>query len=184
LLMTGLWPEAVRVLLTLSLQLEVSPIKLDKVLKSLERRANRFGLMHAEDIVRGFEVLFGKFMPILVLQEVHLSFNHMIIVLLFTTFSLLAFFAFLGLAFTSFESLKSGVSTAVQSMLAVLGAVGLQSGASQEAAEVEQRMKQHIEAIMGDKLSKAREQVEELQEKFKPQTTIKEGKPLKVLLLD
>ena len=78
------------------------------------------------------------------------------------------------------QSLKSGVSTAVQSMLAVLGAVGLQSGASQEAAEVEQRMKQHIEAIMGDKLSRAREQVEEQQEAYKPEPSPKEGKPLKV----
>ena len=68
----------------------------------------------------------------------------------------------------------------MQSMLAVLGAVGLQSGASQEAEEVEQRMKQHIEAIMGDKLSRAKEQVEELQEAYKPEPTTKEGKPLKV----
>lgn len=68
-------------------------------------------------------------------------------------------------------------------MLAVLGAVGLQSGASQEAEEVEQKMKQHIESIMGDKLSRAKEQVEELQEAYKPEPTSKEGKPLKVYLL-
>lgn len=84
-------------------------------------------------------------------------------------------------SFSAFlQSLKSGVSTAVQSMLAVLGAVGLQSGASQEAEEVEQRMKQHIESIMGDKLSRAKEQVEELQEAYKPEPSTKEGKPLKV----
>lgn len=81
------------------------------------------------------------------------------------------------------QSLKSGVSTAVQSLLAILGAVGLQSGASQEAEQVEQRMKQHIEAIMGDKLSRAKEQAEELQEAYKPEPKSKEGKPLKVRLL-
>ena len=154
--MTGLWPEAVRVLLTLSLQLEVSPFKLDRVLKSLERRTNRFGLLKPEDIglvlsslsvegmtfsmlrdviqnmrirmpeqdikrmfdlmdinhdlslslgelLSGFEVLFGRFMPMLVLHEVGLSLDRMLLVLLLTTLALLAFFGFLGLAFTSFE---------------------------------------------------------------------------------
>ncbi|XP_026190324.1 LOW QUALITY PROTEIN: uncharacterized protein LOC113146614 [Cyclospora cayetanensis] len=233
LLMTGLWPEAIRVLLTLSLQLEVPESRLERVLKALERRTNRFGLIRPEDVgsilsslsvegmtfgmlrdviqkmriqmpeqdikrmfdlmdinhdlnlslgelLSGFEVLFGRFMPLLVLQEVGLSLDRMLLVLCLTTVGLLAFFGFLGLAFSSFESLKSGVSTAVQSMLAVLGAVGLQSGASQEAEEVEQRMKQHIESIMGDKLSRAKEQVEELQEAYKPEPSTKEGKPLKL----
>ncbi|KAL8450966.1 hypothetical protein Emag_002968 [Eimeria magna] len=132
------------------------------------------------ELLSGFEILFGRFMPLLVLQEVGLSLDRMLLVLCLTTIGLLAFFGFLGLAFSSFESLKSGVSTAVQSVLAVLGAVGLQSGASQEAEEVEQRMKQHIESIMGDKLSRAKEQVEELQEAYKPQPLTKEGKPLKL----
>ncbi|CDJ37889.1 EF hand domain-containing protein, putative [Eimeria tenella] len=233
LLMTGLWPEAIRVLLTLALQLEVPNSRLERVLKSMERRTNRFGLIKPEDVgsilsslsvegmsfamlrdvihkmriqmpeqdikrmfdlmdinhdlslslselLSGFEVLFGRFMPLLVLQEVGLSLDRMLLVLCLTTLGLLAFFGFLGLAFSSFESLKSGVSTAVQSMLAVLGAVGLQSGASQEAEEVEQKMKQHIESIMGDKLSRAKEQVEELQEAYKPEPTSKEGKPLKL----
>ncbi|KAL8270368.1 hypothetical protein Esti_005692 [Eimeria stiedai] len=233
LLMTGLWPEAIRVLLTLSLQLEVPESRLHRVLKTMERRTNRFGLTKPEDVgsilsslsvegmtfgmlrdviqkmriqmpeqdikrmfdlmdinhdlnlslgelLSGFEILFGRFMPLLVLQEVGLSLDRMLLVLCLTTIGLLAFFGFLGLAFSSFESLKSGVSTAVQSVLAVLGAVGLQSGASQEAEEVEQRMKQHIESIMGDKLSRAKEQVEELQEAYKPQPLTKEGKPLKL----
>ncbi|CDJ45704.1 EF hand domain-containing protein, putative [Eimeria brunetti] len=233
LLMTGLWPEALRVLLTLSLQVEVSEEKLMRVMKGAERRTNRFGLMRPEEVgwvlgavavegmsfsmlreamqrmrvkvpeqavkrmfdlmdinhdlslslselLSGFEVLFGRFMPLLVLQEVGLSIDRMLMVLFLTTVALLAFFGFLGLAFASFESLKSGVSTAVQSMLAVLGALGLQSGASQEAAQVEQKMKQHIEAIMGDKLSRAKEQAEEMQEAYKPQPSPKEGKPLKI----
>ncbi|KYF39187.1 EF hand protein [Toxoplasma gondii ARI] len=81
---------------------------------------------------------------------------------------------------SSAQSLKSGISTAVQSLLAVLGAVGLQSSASQEMEQVQERMKAHIEAIMGDQLSKAKEQVEELQEYIKPEPPSKEGKPSKL----
>lgn len=156
LLMTGLWPEAIRVLLTLALQLEVPNSRLERVLKSMERRTNRFGLIKPEDVgsilsslsvegmsfamlrdvihkmriqmpeqdikrmfdlmdinhdlslslselLSGFEVLFGRFMPLLVLQEVGLSLDRMLLVLCLTTLGLLAFFGFLGLAFSSFE---------------------------------------------------------------------------------
>lgn len=68
----------------------------------------------------------------------------------------------------------------MQSLLAVLGAVGLQSSASQEMEQVEAKMKERIEMIMGDQLSKAKEQVEELQEYIKPEPPSKEGKPTKV----
>ena len=55
------------------------------------------------ELLSGFEVLFGRFMPMLVLHEVGLSLDRMLLVLLLTTLALLAFFGFLGLAFTSFE---------------------------------------------------------------------------------
>ncbi|KFG58426.1 EF hand domain-containing protein [Toxoplasma gondii RUB] len=232
-LMTGLWPEAIRVLLKLSLQLDVSESHITTVLAAMDRRANRYGLIRPEEVgailsnlsvegmtfsmlrdviqkmrvlmpeqdikrmfdlmdinqdltlslgelLSGFEVLFGRLMPALVLKQVGLSNERMLLILSCTTLGLLAFFGFLGLAFSSFESLKSGISTAVQSLLAVLGAVGLQSSASQEMEQVQERMKAHIEAIMGDQLSKAKEQVEELQEYIKPEPPSKEGKPSKL----
>ncbi|PFH34767.1 EF hand domain-containing protein [Besnoitia besnoiti] len=232
-LMTGLWPEAIRVLLKLSLQLDVPESHITSVLSSMDRRANRYGLIRPEEVgailsnlsvegmtfsmlrdviqkmrvvmpdqdikrmfdlmdinqdltlslgelLSGFEVLFGRLMPALVLKQVGLSNERMLIILCCATLGLLAFFGFLGLAFSSFESLKSGISTAVQSLLAVLGAVGLQSSASQEMEQVQERMKTHIEAIMGDQLSKAKEQVEELQEYIKPEPPSKEGKPTKL----
>ncbi|PHJ22833.1 ef hand domain-containing protein [Cystoisospora suis] len=235
-LMTGLWPEAIRVLLKLSLQLDVAESHISSVLAGMDRRANRYGLIRPEDIggilsnlsvngmsfsmlrdviqkmrvlmpeqdikrmfdlmdinqdltlslgelLSGFEVLFGRLMPVLVLKQVGLSNERMLTILCCTTLGLLAFFGFLGLAFSSFEGLKSGISTAVQSLLAVLGAVGLQSSASQEMEQVEAKMKERIEMIMGDQLSKAKEQVEELQEYIKPERPSKEGKPTKLRYL-
>ncbi|KAF8821115.1 EF hand domain-containing protein [Cardiosporidium cionae] len=136
------------------------------------------------ELLGGFGVLFGRCMPQLVLEQVGLSYERMLLILAGVLVGLIAFFSFLGLAFSSFESLKSGVSTAVQTLIAILGAVGLQSGASQEITQVKERMRLQIEEIMGDPLSKAKQQVEELQEAIKPESHIKrEEKPQKLRYL-
>lgn len=158
--MTGLWPEAIRVLLTLSLQLELPASHLENALQGMERKTNRYGLIRPEDVgsilsnlsvegmtfgmlrdviqkmriqmpeqdikrmfdlmdinhdlnlslgelLSGFEVLFGRFMPIVVLEEVGLSVERMFLILCLATLGLLAFFGFLGLAFSSFEVRRS-----------------------------------------------------------------------------
>lgn len=52
------------------------------------------------------------------------------------------------------QGLRSGVSAAVQSIIALVGAVGLQSGASESVERVQEKMKNRIAVIVGEDLDK------------------------------
>eukprot|EP00923_Selenidium_pygospionis_P058363 GHVN01102440.1.p1 GENE.GHVN01102440.1~~GHVN01102440.1.p1 ORF type:complete len:1420 (-),score=275.88 GHVN01102440.1:660-4499(-) len=237
-LMTGLWPEALRVLLRLSLQVPVHERHLGAILVHMERRTSRYGLIKPEDVgnilanlsvegmtfpmlrevilkmrlvlpdddvkrmfdlmdlnldkslslkelLGGFEVLFRRFVPALVLENVGLSYQRQVLIITCTVVGLMAFFSFIGLAFSSFTSLRSGMSTAIQSILALAGAVGLQSSASEDRQQVEERMKERIDDIMGDQLSLKAREYEEAKEaaahlKEMTKESIDEGKPVKL----
>eukprot|EP00923_Selenidium_pygospionis_P051758 GHVN01089714.1.p1 GENE.GHVN01089714.1~~GHVN01089714.1.p1 ORF type:complete len:2181 (+),score=425.58 GHVN01089714.1:632-6544(+) len=213
-LMSGLWPESLRVLLRLSLEIETSESHLESVLHLLERRTNRYDLIKPEDVgpimsnlsvqgmsfamlretiermklrlpeqdikrmfdlmdlnhdkslslselLGGFEVLFRRFTPQIVLNGVGLSYEWQCVVVLGAVVGLLFFFAFIALAFSSFTGLQSSMSTAMQSLLAAAGAVGLQTSASQDIHKVEEAMKKKIDAILDGQLSQKAEEVKE-----------------------
>lgn len=58
------------------------------------------------------------------------------------------FFGFL------FQGLSSNASTAMQSLLALVGAISLQSGAKQDAHKVREGMRRRMEVILGDGFDK------------------------------
>eukprot|EP01053_Blabericola_migrator_P010319 Blabericola_migrator_1__10318@NODE_57_length_15939_cov_84_297253_g52_i0_p1_GENE_NODE_57_length_15939_cov_84_297253_g52_i0NODE_57_length_15939_cov_84_297253_g52_i0_p1_ORF_typecomplete_len2596_score525_29EFhand_7/PF13499_6/0_0046EFhand_7/PF13499_6/0_029EFhand_8/PF13833_6/0_12EFhand_8/PF13833_6/8_4e03EFhand_8/PF13833_6/9_1e03EFhand_8/PF13833_6/0_0031EFhand_1/PF00036_32/0_011EFhand_1/PF00036_32/0_25EFhand_6/PF13405_6/0_0034EFhand_6/PF13405_6/16SPARC_Ca_bdg/PF10591_9/0_49SPARC_Ca_bdg/PF10591_9/1_8EFh len=101
------------------------------------------------ELLSGFEILLSKLLPSSLLIEVGLSTQGLLRQIALTAGSLLIFFLFTALSFTSFVAVSTGASTAVQSLLALLGAVGLQSGATQDAAKVEEKMRQKLEAVIG-----------------------------------
>eukprot|EP00920_Eleutheroschizon_duboscqi_P018153 GHVT01043376.1.p1 GENE.GHVT01043376.1~~GHVT01043376.1.p1 ORF type:complete len:229 (-),score=56.93 GHVT01043376.1:274-960(-) len=69
----------------------------------------------------------------------------------------------------------------MQSMLAILGAVGLQSGASQDEEVVARATRRRVEEIVGASLERATEQQEELEQIIKPTKEKADGhKPLKL----
>ncbi|KAF8822497.1 EF hand domain-containing protein [Cardiosporidium cionae] len=188
-LMTGLWPDGIRMLIRLELQWKVSDDRLNFVLSTLERKSNRYGLLKPEEIGVLLSNLSVKGMSFAMLREViqkmRINMPDKDVKRMFDLMDLnhdltLSLTELLG----GFGSLKSGVSTVVQTLIAILGAVGLQSGASQEIDEVKERMRLQIEEIMGDPLSKAKQQVEELQEAIKPEShTKREEKPQKLRYL-
>ncbi|EEA08137.1 EF hand family protein [Cryptosporidium muris RN66] len=212
-LMTGLWPEAIKVILNIGLHLEKSDALIKEATSRCLQYSNKYGLIRPGDIVSilaalskeglsfdmlcdllnnmriqlpvrevkrmfdlmdlnqdksldlqelldGFEVLFGKFLPQLVHEHVGLSYERQGIIMMAASTCLLLFCAFVGIAIKTFEGMRNELSTAVQSVLAIVGAVGLQTGASQDSKEVEERMKQRIEDIMGGDIETSVEQVE------------------------
>ncbi|KAH7646900.1 hypothetical protein FG379_002591, partial [Cryptosporidium bovis] len=212
-LMTGLWPEAIKVLLNIGLHLEKSDLSIMEATSRCLEYSNKYGLIRPGDIVSilaalnkeglsfdllcellnnmriqlpvrdvkrmfdlmdlnqdksldlqelldGFEVLFGLFLPKLVHVHVGLSYERQSIIIIATSTALLLFCAFVGIAIKTFEGMRNELSTAVQSVLAIVGAVGLQTGASKDSSEIEERMKERIEDIMGGDIDTSTSQIE------------------------
>ncbi|KAH8740484.1 hypothetical protein FG386_000247, partial [Cryptosporidium ryanae] len=212
-LMTGLWPEAIKVLLNIGLHLEKSDLSIMEATSRCLEYSNRYGLIRPGDAVSilaalskeglsfdllcellnnmriqlpvrdvkrmfdlmdlnqdksldlqelldGFEVLFGLFLPKLVHVHVGLSYERQSIIIVAVSTALLLFCAFVGIAIKTFEGMRNELSTAVQSVLAIVGAVGLQTGASKDSSEIEERMKERIEDIMGGDIDTSGSQIE------------------------
>eukprot|EP00923_Selenidium_pygospionis_P018417 GHVN01032219.1.p1 GENE.GHVN01032219.1~~GHVN01032219.1.p1 ORF type:complete len:1065 (+),score=211.42 GHVN01032219.1:276-3197(+) len=230
-MMSGLWPESVKVLVKLRLHIDVSEAVLDELIHDMATKANHYGLIKVEDVAKilsnlsvsgitfpmlretvtkmrlempsrdvkrmfdmmdvnndktlsmlemlsGFELLFNEFLPDYVCDAVGLSLGRQLGIIVAACAGLLAFFAFLGLAFSSFQGMKSGAGSAVQSVLALGGAVGLQNGASTDLEKVEADMKARINDLMDTDLNEAEKVMESETKKkptSKPQTD--DGKP-------
>lgn len=212
-LMTGLWPEAIKVVLNIGLHLEKPESSIIEATSKCLEYSNRYGLIRPGDMVSilaalskeglsfdllcellnnmriqlpvrevkrmfdlmdlnqdksldlqelldGFEVLFGLFLPQLVHDHVGLSYERQGLIIMATSASLLLFCIFVGIAIKTFEGMRNELSTAVQSVLAIVGAVGLQTGASQDSKEIEERMKERIEDIMGGDIETSMSQIE------------------------
>ncbi|KAJ1604368.1 transmembrane domain-containing protein, partial [Cryptosporidium canis] len=212
-LMTGLWPEAIKVVLNIGLHLEKPDSAIIEATSKCLEYSNKYGLIRPGDMVSilaalskeglsfdllcellnnmriqlpvrevkrmfdlmdlnqdksldlqelldGFEVLFGLFLPQLVHDHVGLSYERQGLIIMATSASLLLFCVFVGIAIKTFEGMRNELSTAVQSVLAIVGAVGLQTGASQDSKEIEERMKERIEDIMGGDIETSMSQIE------------------------
>ncbi|KAH8583638.1 EF hand family [Cryptosporidium sp. chipmunk genotype I] len=212
-LMTGLWPEAIKVVLNIGLHLEKPDSAIIEATSKCLEYSNKYGLIRPGDMVSilaalskeglsfdllcellsnmriqlpvrevkrmfdlmdlnqdksldlqelldGFEVLFGLFLPQLVHDHVGLSYERQGLIIMATSASLLLFCIFVGIAIKTFEGMRNELSTAVQSVLAIVGAVGLQTGASQDSKEIEERMKERIEDIMGGDIETSMSQIE------------------------
>eukprot|EP00918_Siedleckia_nematoides_P044181 GHVU01096542.1.p1 GENE.GHVU01096542.1~~GHVU01096542.1.p1 ORF type:complete len:340 (-),score=58.40 GHVU01096542.1:1971-2990(-) len=132
------------------------------------------------ETIGGFNLLFSEFLPDLICNLVGLSAGKQAAVILGACIGLLLFFAFLGLAFASFAGMKSGMGSAVQSLLALGGAVGLQSTVSVDLDKVAADVKQRINGLFGEDMEARAEVYEALNapKENEPVEVPDEGKPL------
>eukprot|EP00917_Polyrhabdina_sp_WS-2016_P030596 GHVP01065300.1.p1 GENE.GHVP01065300.1~~GHVP01065300.1.p1 ORF type:complete len:2045 (-),score=339.72 GHVP01065300.1:1330-6975(-) len=122
---------------------------------------NNDKVLEAAELLDGFEVLFEMFLPEYVMEEVGLSVGREMRTILVSTFFLLVFFAFLGLGFNSFAD-SSASSSAVRSVVALVGAAGLGSKARSVKGQMEQRIMSPLEDLFGyDLLARIEEKKEE-----------------------
>jgi len=104
------------------------------------------------ELLGGFEVLIGRFLPDYICEAVGVTVGRAVLFSTLALLGLITFFSFLGLAIASFTSVRSSVGSAVQSALALIGAVGLQNQASQDLEQVRKNMYERIEGLFGEAL--------------------------------
>ncbi|KAH0479448.1 MAG: uncharacterized protein KVP18_003286 [Porospora cf. gigantea A] len=101
------------------------------------------------ELLGGFQVLFKQFLPLYVEEAVEVTLSKQVKLITVTAFGLVLFFAFIGLAFSSFNGARSGMSSAIQSVLALAGAAGLQSQATNDLDEVRASVEDKIQCLFG-----------------------------------
>ncbi|KAH0479937.1 MAG: hypothetical protein KVP17_003663 [Porospora cf. gigantea B] len=101
------------------------------------------------ELLGGFQVLFKQFLPLYVEEAVEVTLSKQVILITITALGLVLFFAFIGLAFSSFNGARSGMSSAIQSVLALAGAAGLQRQATNDLDEVRASVEDKIQCLFG-----------------------------------
>lgn len=106
---------------------------------------------HSLDLVEllsGFELLLSELLPSSILSQLNLTDFHLVLAILRSALLLILFLAFVALSFASFVPAASGAATAVQSLLALVGAIGLQSGQSQNQAQLHKGTRERLELVV------------------------------------
>eukprot|EP00914_Ancora_sagittata_P009291 GHVO01017823.1.p1 GENE.GHVO01017823.1~~GHVO01017823.1.p1 ORF type:complete len:1511 (+),score=291.67 GHVO01017823.1:542-5074(+) len=105
------------------------------------------------ELLGGFEVLIGMTLPTYICNAMGVTVRAHITLISSIVLALATFFVFVICAFDSFAGMKSGMGSAVQSLLALGGAVGLQSHASQDLETLKRNVYTRIEQLFGEALS-------------------------------
>eukprot|EP01054_Gregarina_sp_Poly1_P005687 Gregarina_sp_Poly_1__5686@NODE_29_length_19459_cov_103_994070_g26_i0_p1_GENE_NODE_29_length_19459_cov_103_994070_g26_i0NODE_29_length_19459_cov_103_994070_g26_i0_p1_ORF_typecomplete_len2166_score264_81EFhand_8/PF13833_6/1_2EFhand_8/PF13833_6/1_4e03EFhand_8/PF13833_6/0_0011EFhand_7/PF13499_6/0_38EFhand_7/PF13499_6/5_9e03EFhand_7/PF13499_6/1_2e04EFhand_7/PF13499_6/0_012EFhand_5/PF13202_6/0_015EFhand_5/PF13202_6/1_7SPARC_Ca_bdg/PF10591_9/4SPARC_Ca_bdg/PF10591_9/2_3EFhand_6/PF13405_6/0_013EFhand_6/P len=103
-----------------------------------------------DELVGGFSILFSHFIPGLIVDSLGCSVGRQIHVILLTLLYSLVFFAFIAFSFQSFSSTNGSAGSIIQSLLALAGAISLQSGARKDQAVVERELKGRMALLLGD----------------------------------
>eukprot|EP01053_Blabericola_migrator_P007819 Blabericola_migrator_1__7818@NODE_39_length_17554_cov_37_506147_g35_i0_p8_GENE_NODE_39_length_17554_cov_37_506147_g35_i0NODE_39_length_17554_cov_37_506147_g35_i0_p8_ORF_typecomplete_len311_score33_97EFhand_8/PF13833_6/0_00011EFhand_7/PF13499_6/0_0007EFhand_7/PF13499_6/5_6e03EFhand_10/PF14788_6/0_032SPARC_Ca_bdg/PF10591_9/0_12SPARC_Ca_bdg/PF10591_9/6_9e03He_PIG/PF05345_12/0_1EFhand_5/PF13202_6/0_21_NODE_39_length_17554_cov_37_506147_g35_i076138545 len=103
-----------------------------------------------DELIGGFSILFSHFIPGLIVDSLGCSVGRQIKVVLLTLLYSLVFFTFLALSFQSFSQTTGSAGSIIQSLLALGGAISLQSGTRKDGAVVEREMKTKMATLLGD----------------------------------
>eukprot|EP01056_Protomagalhaensia_sp_Gyna25_P006059 Protomagalhaensia_sp_Gyna_25__6058@NODE_963_length_2349_cov_52_652381_g737_i2_p1_GENE_NODE_963_length_2349_cov_52_652381_g737_i2NODE_963_length_2349_cov_52_652381_g737_i2_p1_ORF_typecomplete_len448_score62_02EFhand_8/PF13833_6/1_4e03EFhand_8/PF13833_6/0_00016EFhand_7/PF13499_6/0_00044EFhand_10/PF14788_6/1e03EFhand_10/PF14788_6/2_3e03EFhand_10/PF14788_6/0_0078SPARC_Ca_bdg/PF10591_9/0_054SPARC_Ca_bdg/PF10591_9/8_5e03CAGE1/PF15066_6/0_084LpoB/PF13036_6/73LpoB/PF13036_6/9EFhand_5/PF13202_6/0_27_NODE len=103
-----------------------------------------------DELVGGFSILFSHFIPGLIVDSLGCSVGRQIkMVLMMLVYSLI-FFIFIAFSFSAFVTTTGSAGSIIQSLLALAGAVSLQSGTRRDQAVVERELKQKMATLLGD----------------------------------
>eukprot|EP01069_Polyplicarium_translucidae_P000033 Polyplicarium_translucidae@DN1014_c0_g1_i1.p1 len=165
----------------------IAKMKLDFPPDNVKRMFDMMDLNHDKslsllELLDGFEVLVGMFLPRYICEAVGITSSSRTGYIIVVTLGLIAFFAFLIFAFATYTGVRSGMGSALQSVLAVGGALGLHNVAAQDNEKLKASVHAKIEHLFGDALTSAKQltPTDKLHDAASQQAVPQEAKPGKL----
>eukprot|EP00915_Cephaloidophora_sp_WS-2016_P007107 GHVH01009638.1.p1 GENE.GHVH01009638.1~~GHVH01009638.1.p1 ORF type:complete len:3321 (+),score=427.27 GHVH01009638.1:1252-9963(+) len=132
---------------------------------------NQDKTLDEEEFFTGFTVLFGNFVPNLVIDSVKIHTSAQVRSLFNAMALTLFIFLFIGMSFSAFTA-GGTASTAMQSLLAIVAAFSYQSTSSNQEETIQKNMIHRMERILGEGLEKKLSKHRELNELYLQQLVL------------